>query len=131
MSMRIYVDTPPVIYSVQQVVPFAQKVSQRLAASGVLIVTSELVRMECLVLPLRNGDNQLVADFDTWFALQVNELVQFSSTVFRRAAKIRAQLNFRTPDSLHLAAAVESGCDLFLTNDTRLMKFSDLRVEVL
>jgi hypothetical protein len=34
-------------------------------------------------------------------------------------------------DSLHLAAAVEAGCDRFLTNDTRLSAFTALPVEVL
>jgi hypothetical protein len=30
-----------------------------------------------------------------------------------------------------LAAAAESGCDRFLTNDTRLSAFTDIPVEVL
>jgi len=34
-------------------------------------------------------------------------------------------------DSLHLAAAVESGCDRFLTNDARLSAFTAIPVEVL
>jgi predicted nucleic acid-binding protein len=34
-------------------------------------------------------------------------------------------------DSLHLAAAVEGGCDRFLTNDARLSRFPDIPVEVL
>ena len=31
----------------------------------------------------------------------------------------------------HLAAAIESGCDLFLTNDHRLARCTDLSVELL
>jgi len=38
---------------------------------------------------------------------------------------------FKLGDSIHLAAAVEAGCDRFLTNDTRLSKFPDITVEVL
>lgn len=34
-------------------------------------------------------------------------------------------------DSLHLAAAVEAGCDRFLTNDQRLAAFPDMTVELL
>ena len=44
---------------------------------------------------------------------------------------IRGRYRFKTPDSIHLAAAVESGCQLFLTNDVRLNRFTDLTVEVL
>ena len=34
-------------------------------------------------------------------------------------------------DALHLAAAIESGCDVFLTNDNQLSNFSDIMVEEL
>jgi len=36
-----------------------------------------------------------------------------------------------TPDALNLAAAIECGCSVFLTNDTRLSRFPDIAVEVL
>jgi predicted nucleic acid-binding protein len=34
-------------------------------------------------------------------------------------------------DALHLAAAIESGCDVFLTNDNQLATFPDIIVEEL
>ena len=34
-------------------------------------------------------------------------------------------------DALHLAAAIESGCDVFLTNDNQLANFPHIRVEEL
>jgi len=34
-------------------------------------------------------------------------------------------------DSFHLAAAVDFGCNLFLTNDVPLQRFVDVFVEVL
>ena len=43
---------------------------------------------------------------------------------------IRAQYGFKTPDAVYLAAAVISGCDVSLTNDHRLDRFSDIAVEV-
>ncbi len=128
---RIYLDSSPVIYLVQQVVPFWTAVRTRLSASGVVCVSSDLTRMECLVLPLRNGDSRLVADFDTFFSAEVAEMVPFTPAVFRRAAEIRAQFNFRTPDALHLAAAMEAVCDLFLTNDALLTRYPGLTVEVI
>jgi len=126
----MYVEAAPVIYTVEQVAPFAQAVNLRLMTSGVIIVCSELTRMECLVLPLRNHDAALVANFDTWFSRQVAEWLTFSPALFRRAAEIGAQYNSRTPDALHLAAAAESACDAFLTNDAQLTRFAGLTVEV-
>jgi uncharacterized protein len=53
------------------------------------------------------------------------------SSVYDRATLIRANHGFKTIDSLHLAAAIEGGCQAFLTNDMRLGRFPDLKVEVL
>jgi predicted nucleic acid-binding protein len=128
---RIYLDSSPVIYLVQQVVPFWPTVRTRLSASGVVCVSSDLTRLECLVLPLRNGDSRMIADFDTFFSAEVAEMVSFTPAVFRRAAEIRARFNFRTPDALHLAAAVEAACDRFLTNDALLTRYPGLTVEVI
>jgi predicted nucleic acid-binding protein len=46
-----------------------------------------------------------------------------------RATKIRADHGFRTPDAIHLAAAVISNCDAFLTNDLRLERFPDIVIQ--
>lgn len=51
--------------------------------------------------------------------------------MFRHAAAIRAKHNFRTPDALHLAAALAGACDMFLTNDAALKPFPDIPVEVI
>lgn len=56
---------------------------------------------------------------------------RFSTAVFERATAIRAAFNFKLGDSLHLSAAVDGGCDRFLTNDNRLSRFTDIVVEVL
>ena len=37
----------------------------------------------------------------------------------------------KTPDALHLAAAIEGGCTGFLTNDAQLARFAGLAVEVI
>jgi hypothetical protein len=34
-------------------------------------------------------------------------------------------------DALHLATAIEAGCDVFMTNDNPLSNFPDITVEVL
>jgi uncharacterized protein len=51
--------------------------------------------------------------------------------VIDRATDIRARYGFRTPDAIHLAAAVVSGCDVFLTNDYRLNRFPDVAMDVI
>jgi predicted nucleic acid-binding protein len=102
-----------------------------MAAAGDEIAISDLVRLECRIKPIRLGNVAALAIFDGFFAQPSVRRVPMTSVVFDRATLIRAHHKFALGDSLHLAAAVESGCDRFLTNDTRLSKFTDLSVEVL
>ena len=129
--MRLYLDAAPVIYSVERIAPFAPVVDARLAAAGLIRIASELTRLECRVKPLRNGDTALLSEFDDFFANDISEIVPLTRAVMDRATEIRAQYGFKTPDSIHLAAASVAKCDVFLTNDHRLDRFSGIAVEII
>jgi len=130
VTVRLYLDAAPVIYTVEQVSPYAAVVDARLSTSGAVLVASDLTRMECRVKPLREGNADLLKDYDDYFEGAVAEIVTLSREVMDRATQIRAQYGFKTPDAIHLAAAVVSGCDVFLTNDYRLDRFTDIAIEV-
>ena len=87
--------------------------------------------MECSVGPLKSGDMALLADFQAFFGLPDVRVLPITPAVCDRASRIRATYGFKPLDSLHLAAAVENGCTLFLTNDTQLKGFPDIPVEIL
>ena len=127
--VRVYLDAAPVIYAVEQVPGYGAAVDARLAAPGVAPVTSGLTRLECRVKPLREGDGALLAGFDAFFA-DAAVVVALTREVIDRATELRARHGVRTPDALHLAAAVASGCDEFLTNDLRLAHVPGIPVEV-
>jgi uncharacterized protein len=130
--MRTYVDSALIIYTVERVPPYFTAVAARLSRPGEVLASSELGRMECLVKPIRLGDQVLIRDFEDYFTSNVAELVPLGRAVFGRAASIRAHhVSIKTPDAIHLAAAVESGCDVFLTNDQALTKFTGITVEVI
>jgi predicted nucleic acid-binding protein len=132
--MLIYCDSAIVIYFYEHTGPFNARAVKRLTAlraAGDRIAVSDLTRLECRVKPIRLGNAAALAIFDGFFALPDVQLVPISAAVFDRATLIRAHCKFSLPDSLHLAAAVESGCDRVLTNDTRLSSFTDIPVEVL
>jgi predicted nucleic acid-binding protein len=129
--MRLYLDAAPVIYVVEQVTPFFPVVDARLSTSGAVRVVSDLTRMECRVKPMREENADLLKDYDDFFAYAVVEIVALSGEVMDRATEIRARYGFKTPDAVHLAAAVVTSCDVFLTNDHRLDRFPDISIEVL
>jgi uncharacterized protein len=73
----------------------------------------------------------LLKDFDDFFEGAVKVIVGLSREVVDLATRIRAQYGFKTPDALHLAAAILSDCDVFLTNDYRLDRFNEVAIEVI
>lgn len=132
--MLIYFDSVIVIYLIDHTGTFQARAAQRLAisvAAGDQIGVSDLTRLECRVKPIAVGDKVKLAGFDAFFARPDVHRVPVTTAVFDRATFLRASHSFKLGDSLHLAAAIEAGCDRFLTNDTRLSKCSDIMVEVL
>jgi predicted nucleic acid-binding protein len=132
--MVIYCDSVILIYYFEGDPSFKARATARLsalAATGDQIAVSDLSRLECRLKPLRVGAPATLALYDGLFARPDVRIVPITSAVFDRATLIRARLNFKLADSLHLAAAVEARCDRFLTNDTRLSAFTDIPVDVL
>jgi predicted nucleic acid-binding protein len=132
--MLVYCDSVVLIYFFEQVGQLQAAIAHRLLASqnaGDLFAVSDLTRLECRVRPIKNGDSGLLAGYDAFFNGSDVVVVPLTRAVYDRATEIRARYPFKTADSLHLAAAVESGCGLFLTNDLKLSRFTDVPVEVL
>jgi uncharacterized protein len=132
--MLIYCDSCILMYFFDHTGSFNVRAANRLtalAAAGDHIAVSDLVRLECRVKPLMKGDTAKLAVFDAFFVRPDVRLVPITTVVFDRATRIRAAHQFKLADALHLAAAAESGCDRFLTNDTRLSAFTAIPVEVL
>lgn len=128
--MRVYLDSAPIIYLVENVSPYVDFLTQRLSAVDMRQVCSDLTRMECRVKSLRDDETALLNAFDTYFAEIISETVPLSRMVMDQATEIRARYGFKTPDAIHLACAVVAECDFFLTNDKQLRRFSEITVEV-
>jgi predicted nucleic acid-binding protein len=132
--MVIYCDSVILMYFFDHTGPFNIRAVNRLAAltaAGDRIAVSDLVRLECRVKPVKDGNAAKLAVYDAFFARPDIQLVPINSATFDRATLLRAAHNFKLGDSLHLAAAILAGCDRFLTNDARLSRCTDITVEVL
>jgi uncharacterized protein len=130
----VFLDSSVVIYNVEQPATWGPKAAARLTAVrafGEELAVTDLVRMECLVGPMKAGDPGILADFAAFFSAPEVVVLPITVSIAERAARIRASYRFGPMDSFHLAAAVDSGCNLFLTNDAQLSGFSDVVVEVL
>jgi predicted nucleic acid-binding protein len=134
--MIVCLDADCTIYFVEQNPVWGPKVTARLAAlraGGDEIAVSDLARTECLAQPLAVGDTAVVADYQAFFTDPGIRVLALTAAVCERAARIRAASWFKlkVPDCLHLAAAVEHGCGLFLTHDAQLTRCKDITVEIL
>ena len=129
--MRIYLDSAIIIYAVEQVMPYASIIETRLSAPDIVCVASNLARMECRIKPLQTKDDELLKDYDYYFKMAMDEIVVLSTQIIDGATNIRARYGFKTPDSIHLSAATISKCDIFLTNDYGLKRFTEIAVEII
>lgn len=130
--MKLYLDSSVVIRVVEGERADREALAARLLAlSGIDggCVVSDLVYLECLVKPLALGDAVLQAAYNAF--LDSLGTVALTRAVYARAAAIRAERRFETPDALHLAAAIEAGCDGFVTGDRGLVGLPDIQVIVI
>lgn len=132
---RLAVDTAPVIYLIE-VNPhydaLVTEIFQRISNGVLEGLCSVITLTEVLVQPLRKGDQQLAQDYSN---LLLNShhfvTVPIDPAIATSAADLRARYNLRTPDALQIAAALEHGCQAFLTNDATLSRVTEIPVLVL
>jgi predicted nucleic acid-binding protein len=138
-----YLDTAVVIYAVEgspSDQPRARSHLAALAGAGHRFIISELTRTECLVPALATGAGPRLSNFYRFFHGPTLRTVTLTAAMHIRAAAIRGGYyypalgpgppkRYGLADALHLAVAIESRCDVFLSNDDQLAVFPDITVE--
>lgn len=131
--MRLYLDACSIIYLIEGAPVFQAAVIQRInqaLASGGLLLSSELSRLECRSKPMRENA-AVLGLYDSFFARPAVSLTPLSSEVVERATVLRSRYNFKTPDALHVASALENHADLLLTADSGFTRCTELQIEVI
>jgi predicted nucleic acid-binding protein len=130
----VFLDTNIVIYLIENPPVFGPKASVQIAGlsgAGHTFTVSDLVRLECRMLPIRRSDFGLLSHYDAFFAAPQVRVLTLTTAVCDRATLLRAVRNFKTPDALQLGAAIVHRSDRFLTNDARLSASKDIPIDVL
>jgi predicted nucleic acid-binding protein len=132
---RLGIDTAPIIYFIEAHHRYEAIVTPifKLVADGRLIgITSAITLTEVLVQPFMSANVRLQQEYRDILLYSPNfEVVPIDLDVAERAADLRARYGLRTPDALQIAAALSSGCEAFVTNDSKLQRVSELRILVL
>ncbi len=130
----VYVDANAIIYSIERVAPYHGLLApmwESARAGRFTLASSELVALETLIKPLRDGNTRLEMLFRSILAAAEMNLIPATLAPWEDAARIRAATRLATPDALHAATALRAGSALFITNDTDFRRVRGLPVVVL
>ncbi len=126
---KIFLDTSPIIYYLQCSEPYYSNI-KKFWKNYVRCnyVTSAITITEYLTYPYQQNDMKIVNNFYSFLDDMEIEVENIDKRIAEKAAKIRAEYKFfKTMDSLQLATACISKCDLFFTNDKQLRQFKEIK----
>lgn len=132
---RIGVDTPIFIYHIEgtaHLAGLAGVALDELAGGAFTGVTSVLTLMEIAVKPLQMGRPDVAEEYEVLLANYPNLVIAaIDRPTVRRAAELRAEYRLRPADALQVAACLEQGATVFLSNDRELRRIAELQVWML
>ncbi len=131
--MKIFIDTAPFIYLIEEHPAFAEKVKEYFIdrfKSGDEFVTSVVTLSEFSVKPIRDQRLELIVQLKDFIEHTGIDVLPISLSRAELAAKLRGKhqsLKGRM-DAFQVAVAIDEGCEKFLTNDKDLVKLDELEV---
>jgi len=132
-AVSAYPDACVLIYLLDKQSQLAEVIAQRVRPAQDLppsLVFTELTRLECRIRPVKTGNHAQLLVYDQLFAAHGNRFQAMDRQVFELATQLRAEHGLKTADALHLAAAIRAGCVEFWTNDRRLAKAAQGRLQI-
>jgi predicted nucleic acid-binding protein len=132
----IFIDTAPIIYYIEahpQFGPLAKEVVSAFQSENLTAYSSVITLAEVLPKPIESGDEKLAGKFAEFLKHGRNlTMIEISEGMAEAAGKLRGRYPFlKTVDAIQLAAALDVGAEVFLTNDVKLKQFKELKVLVL
>lgn len=127
---KIFLDTAPVIYYLEGIQPYYSIIRDIIFGglkSGAGFYTSTVTNTEYLVVPFREKNLLKIGNFETFKKLLTVNVTDIDDKISITAAKIRAAYSsIKGMDALQVAACIETGCDVFVTNDKQLLHISEI-----
>jgi predicted nucleic acid-binding protein len=128
-------DTSVVIYAIEshpKYFALAKQILRWIRGPNGHAITSTITMTEALARPYRLADLALVQEFHALLVTYPHlEWIPPTLNIADRAAQIRADHNFRTPDAIQAATALAAGVTGFITNDPIFRRIPALHVLIL
>lgn len=132
----IFIDTAPIIYYIEahpDFGPLAKEVVSAFQEGNLTAYSSVITLTEVLPKPIESGDEKLARKFADFLKRGKRlTMIEISEGIAEAAGKLRGRYPvLKTVDALQIAAALETGSEVFLTNDMKLRQIRALKVMVL
>lgn len=131
---KVFLDTAPFIYFIEkdsnnpQYFDNMKQFFEEGYRENKEFLTSVITMAEYFVFPYLNQKMSYIDNFHRLVDTLDMEIAEVDQEIAKKAAQIRAQYkSFKAMDTLQLATACVTGCDLFLTNDKQLKQFAEIK----
>lgn len=122
-------DSDVLIYSAQRENPTGHQISAHFESPGVVATGSHLLAIEVLAKPLREDPTSREVEALTRI-LGTMDLYPLDEPTSHLAVDLAAAYRLRAADATHLATAIISGADQFLTNNRKDFPKTIAEIEV-
>ena len=130
--MKIFIDTAPFIYLIENHPIHSEKVKNYIANSiskGDQLVTSVVTLMEFGVKPAKENRQDVIDKFEELLNRLGIKIIEIDKNISTSGYQIRAKYEFlKGMDALQLASAIKNECNSFLTNDKKLEKVKEIKI---
>ena len=123
VGKRVYVDTNILIYLFEGFPEYRhliQEIADCIDNGEITLLTGEITIAEIMVMPFKKNDKNLIRLYTE--ALKNKDFISLIPTtqaVYLKTALLRATFpQMKTPDSIHIASAIEGNAEIFVTNDS-------------
>ena len=131
-ASRVYVDANIFIYYIEKSEKFFDQVSslfEHVENVGARLVTSEITIAVCVYKPAQDGDGKAVSAYEKLFEQSDDiEIVVLDGAIAKRAALVGGAFGLKLVDAIHFTAALETGCDFFVTADASFKSTPAMKV---
>jgi predicted nucleic acid-binding protein len=132
----LFIDTAPIIYYIEahpQFGPLAKVIFDSFPTGRITAYSSVLTLTEVLPKPVESGDAKLARKFSEFLEHGKNlNLVEITAAIAKQAGILRGSYPMlRSLDAVQIAAALDAGADVFITNDKHLKRIKEIKVLVL
>ena len=123
-TKKVYFDTNVLIYLIENHPTYRDKIIALIASLdelGCEVITSELTLAECLVKPFAENDKRSQDNYTA--SIKNSDFLKVkpvTKKVLIEAARLRSVYKNKLPDSIHIATALKTGCDVFVGNDKKI-----------